>query len=260
MPNRPEESCRELELFNVYGPTEAVISSTSFEVPHGYSGAAKATAPIGRPIANTQIYILDRRGQPAPIGVAGELHIGGIGLARGYLNQPELTKEKFVPNPFSTELGPRMYRTGDLARYLADGNIEFLGRTDQQVKIRGFRIELEEIEAVLRQQPGVDQLVVVAREDEAGDKRLAAYIVPLDPRGAPSIAELRELLKQKLPEYMVPAAYVMLKSLPLTSNGKLDRKGLPAPEANTDAARGYDTPEGETEIGAGGDLGRGAQG
>ena len=231
-PQLAEQTRRELpptQLFNVYGPTEAVISSTSFEVPHGYCGSAKATAPIGRPIANTQIYILDRREQPVPIGVAGQLHIGGIGLARGYLNQPELTKEKFVPNPFSTELGPRMYRTGDLARYLADGNIEFLGRTDQQVKIRGFRIELEEIEAVLRQQPGVDQCVVVAREDEAGDKRLAAYIVSLYPRGAPSIAELRELLKQKLPEYMVPAAYVSVGALPLTPNGKLDRSALPAP-------------------------------
>jgi amino acid adenylation domain-containing protein len=244
-----EQTQRELprtQLFNVYGPTEAVISSTSFEIRPGHC-RAEATAPIGRPITNTQIYILDRRGQPAPIGVAGELHIGGIGIARGYLNQPVLTQGKFVSNPFSTELGPRMYRTGDLARYLSDGNIEFLGRIDHQVKIRGFRIELEEIEAVLRQLPGVDQCVVVALEDEAGDKRLAAYIVPLDPHGAPSIAKLRELLSQKLPEYMVPAAYVMLESLPLSSNGKLDRKALPAPEANTEAARVYDAPEGETE-------------
>jgi acyl-CoA synthetase (AMP-forming)/AMP-acid ligase II len=198
---------------------------------------------IGRAIANTQVYILDRHLQPVPIGVAGELHIGGDGLARGYLNRPDLTAEKFIPHPFtesyefsalSSELKEAatqnfLYKTGDLVRYRPDGNIEYLGRLDHQVKIRGFRIELAEIEAVLNQHPGVSAIAVLAREDEAGNKRLVAYIVP-DCKRPPTVTELRNFLKQKLPEYTIPSAFVMLSTLPLTPNGKVDRRALPAPD------------------------------
>ncbi|MGH7829760.1 MAG: phosphopantetheine-binding protein, partial [Candidatus Binatia bacterium] len=166
---------------------------------------------------------------PVPIGVAGEIHIGGAGLARGYLNRPDLTAERFIPNPFSDEPGARVYKTGDLARYLPDGNIEFLGRIDHQVKIRGFRIELGEVEAALARHPAVGETVVLAREDTPGEKRLVAYVVP-NPDLSPSTSELRSVLKEKLPEYMVPSAFVLLQSLPLTPNGKVDRKALPAPD------------------------------
>jgi acyl carrier protein len=161
--------------------------------------------------------------------VPGELHIGGVGLARGYLNRPELTAERFIPNPFSDEPNARLYKTGDLARYLPDGNIEFLGRMDHQVKIRGFRVELGEIEAVLGQHPTVRETVVMAREDVLGEKRLVAYVVPNQAQ-APPISELHHFLKEKLPEYMVPAAFVFLDALPLTPNGKVDRRALPAPD------------------------------
>jgi acyl carrier protein len=164
-----------------------------------------------------------------PIGIVGEIYIGGNGVARGYLNRPELTEEKFISNPFSDEPEPRLYKTGDMARYLPDGNIEFLGRLDHQVKIRGFRIELGEIEAVLNQYQAVQSSVVVAREDVSGDKRLVAYTLAV-PGSAPSASELRSFLQQKLPEYMVPSVFVFLDSLPLTPNGKLDRKALPAPD------------------------------
>jgi acyl carrier protein len=184
--------------------------------------------PIGRPIANAQIYILDRQLQPVPIGVAGELHIGGDGVARGYLNQPELTAEKFIYHSFNGEPARRVYRTGDLARYLPDGNIEFLGRIDNQVKLRGYRIELGEIEAVLGQHPLVQSSVVVVREDTPGDKRLVGYVVGREKSF--DGAEIRKYLKQKLPEYMVPSAFVRLDELPLTPNGKVDRKALPAPD------------------------------
>jgi hypothetical protein len=183
--------------------------------------------PIGRPIANTQIYILDMKLQPVPIGITGVLHIGGMQVARGYLNQSDLTAENFVPDPFGQEPGARLYRTGDLARYLADGNIDLLGRSDYQLKIRGYRIELGEIESVLRQHPGVRENVVLAREDSPGDKRLVAYIVASDRQ--PEINELRDFLKRKLPDYMVPSAFVLLDCLPLTPNGKVDRRALPAP-------------------------------
>jgi acyl carrier protein len=166
---------------------------------------------------------------PTPIGVYGELHIGGAGLARGYLNYPELTAEKFLPNPFNAEAGARLYKTGDLARYLPDGNIEFVGRIDHQVKIRGFRIEPGEIEAVLRQHPSVRDVLVTAREDASSGKRLVAYVV-LERDVSLSISELRNSLKEKLPDYMVPGAYVFLESLPLTSTGKIDRSALPAPD------------------------------
>lgn len=215
-------------LYNVYGPTEASIDATFWPCQRG---TPYPTAPIGRPIANTQIYILDSQLQPVPMGASGELHIGGAGLADGYLNRPELTAEKFIPHPHSDQPGARLYKTGDLARYLPDGNIEFLGRIDHQVKIRGFRIELGEIEAVLNQHPAVKQSVTIAREDIPADKRLVAYIVPQHqaPGLAPGLGEIRSFLKQQLPEYMVPTAFVMLGTLPLNPNGKVDRHSLPAP-------------------------------
>ncbi|WP_226589810.1 non-ribosomal peptide synthetase [Microseira wollei] len=214
----------QISFYNVYGPTECTVNAS---VCHVQTAPAQPT--IGRPLANVQIYILDSHLQPVPIGVPGELHIGGAGLARGYLNRPELTAEKFINHPFSQEPGARLYKTGDLARYLPDGNIEFLGRIDYQVKVRGYRIELGEIERVLEQHPSVRQAVVLAREDEAGDKRLVAYIVPKQEQPSPA-DELRGFLKQKLPEYMVPNAFVFLDALPLTPNGKLDRRALPAPD------------------------------
>ncbi|MFB2973203.1 amino acid adenylation domain-containing protein [Aerosakkonema sp. BLCC-F183] len=227
----------ETSLFNEYGPTEVTVWSSVY---HCRSQLSKTQVPIGRPIANTQIYILDSYLQPVPIGVAGELYISGVGVARGYLNRPDLTAEKFIPNPFIKAEGRgqkaegkntsnRLYKTGDLARYLPDGNIEFLGRIDHQVKIRGFRIEIGEIEALLLQHPQVREAVVIAREDEPGNKRLVAYAVPSQ-ESAPTISNLSGFLKEKLPEYMVPSAYVMLKALPLTPNGKVDRRSLPAPE------------------------------
>jgi acyl carrier protein len=180
-------------------------------------------------MADRQIYLLDLNLQPVPVGVPGEVHIGGAGLARGYFNRPELTAEKFIPHPFSDEPGTRLYKTGDLAHYLLDGTIDFLGRIDNQVKIRGYRIELGEIEAVLGQHPAVQSPAVVMREDAPGDKQLVAYVVAR-PEGSFDAADVRKHLKQKLPEYMVPSAFVMLDSLPLTPNGKLDRKALPAPD------------------------------
>jgi len=186
--------------------------------------------PIGRPIANTQLYILDDKLNMVLVGVKGELYIGGMGIARGYLNRPELTAEKFIRNPFSDEPGARLYKTGDLARYLPDGNIDYLGRIDNQVKIRGFRIELGEIETVLKQHSAILDVVVIVREDVPGDKRLVAYFVNKQ-QPVPSTVELRHFLANKLPDYMVPSAFVALETLPLTPNGKLDRKALPQPQA-----------------------------
>jgi amino acid adenylation domain-containing protein len=211
-------------LWNMYGPTETTIWSTTLKFESGES-----VVSIGRPIANTEIFILDKVLQPVPIGVAGELHIGGDGLARGYLKRPELTSEKFITHPLSPDPQARLYKTGDLVRYLSNGNVEFLGRIDHQVKIRGFRIELGEIEAVLRQHPGIAETVVVAREDIPGDKRVVAYIVSAQ-AVAPTAAELRLFLKEKLPEYMIPSVFIGLKSMPLTPNGKVNRRALPAPE------------------------------
>ena len=218
-----------------------------------------AYIPIGRPIANTRIYILDAHGEPVPVGVSGELYIGGAGVARGYLNRPELTAEKFLRDPFIAEPAARMYRTGDLGRWLADGNIEFLGRNDFQVKIRGFRIELGEIEARLMEHPGVREAVVMAREDTPGDKRLVAYYTSSGEEAAIDAGHLRSHLSASLPEYMVPAAYVRLESLPLTPNGKLDRKALPAPEADAYAAQRLRSSAGRDRDQAGRDLGRSAQ-
>ena len=211
-------------LWNMYGPTETTIWSTISKVESGQGAVS-----IGRPIANTQIFLLDDALQPVPVGVAAELYIGGDGLARGYLNRPELTAEKFIANPFSQEPEARLYKTGDLARYLPNGEIEFLGRIDHQVKIRGFRIELGEIEAVLRQHRAVNETVIVAREDVPGDKRLVAYFVPAQEPG-PTVGELRDFLNAELPDYMVPSAFVALKAMPLTPNGKVNRRALPPPE------------------------------
>ncbi len=222
------------ELHNLYGPTEAAVDVTYWACqPRG----KQQIVPIGKPIANTQIYILEPSLQPVPIGVAGELHIGGIGLARGYLNCPELTAEKFIPNPFSSDAGSRLYKTGDLARFLPDGNIEYRGRIDHQVKLRGFRIELGEIESILTKCPGVRQASVIVREDTPGDKRLVAYFVSAQ-ESIPPINGLRDFLKEKLPEYMVPSAFVTLKEMPLTSSGKVNRRVLPAPDQADFAAKG----------------------
>ncbi len=215
------------QLLHVYGPTE----STTFSSYYWVQDVAESlrSIPIGRPITNTEIYLLDEYLQPVPIGVVGELHIGGAGLACSYLNRPDLTALKFIPNPFSDQPGTRLYKTGDLARYLTNGNIEYIGRSDNQVKLRGFRIELGEIEAVLSQHPAVFQSIVIAQEDSRGDKRLVAYLVPQQ-KTIPTKSELCRFLKQKLPEYMVPSCFVMLDTLPLTPNGKVDHRALPAPE------------------------------
>lgn len=215
-------------LHNLYGPTETAIDATYWVCQRGTN---YPIAPIGQPIANAHTYILDADLQPVPVGTSGELYMGGDGLARGYLNRPDLTAEKFIPHPFSDDPTARLYRTGDLARYLPDGNIEFLGRIDYQVKIRGFRIELGEIETVLSQHPGVQQGVVIAREDEPGNKQLVAYVVVTE--GASSTPdEFRQFLKQSLPDYMVPAVFVQLDALPLSPNGKIDRRALPKPQAS----------------------------
>ncbi|MEG4634709.1 amino acid adenylation domain-containing protein [Microcoleus sp. AR_TQ3_B6] len=213
-----------INFYNVYGPTECTVDATVCSVR-----MAGSKPIIGRPITNTQIYILDRYLQPVGVGVAGELYIGGHGLAGGYLNRPDLTSEKFIPNPFNDQPGSRLYKTGDEARYLSDGNIEYLGRIDNQVKIRGFRIELGEIEAAIAEYPGVRETAVIAREDVPDQKYLAAYIVP-NHSYAIATSELRGFLKQKLPDYMIPGVFVVLDALPLTPNGKVDRRALPAPE------------------------------
>ena len=233
-------------LTNGYGPTEGTTFTCCHLLPdHAEAGAS---VPIGRPIANTEVYLLDARLRPVPVGVAGELYLSGAGLARGYLNRPELTAEKFLPHPFSATPGARMYRTGDLARYLPDGNIEYLGRIDQQVKLRGFRIELGEIEAALSALPVVREAVVLAREDVAGDKRLVAYLVlAQDHAGeAPDLGALRGELLRTLPEYMIPAHVVLLEQLPLSPNGKLDRKALPAPDMSR-GSQDYVAPRTPTE-------------
>ncbi len=231
-------------LSNLYGPTEAAVDVTAWECN---SDADARHVPIGRPIANTQMYVLDRRGQPAPLGVAAEIHIGGAGVGRGYLRQPELTAERFVPDPFSAEPHARLYKTGDLGRWRVDGALEYLGRNDHQVKIRGLRIELGEIEAQLASQEGVREAAVLAREDAPGEKQLVAYVVPSDLSGVPSAEELRASLKRLLPDYMVPSAFVTLEHLPLSPNGKLDRRALPAPQLGAYASRQYEPPQGEVE-------------
>ncbi len=230
-------------FINAYGPTEATITATIYEAPMNpavISGLSRI--PIGHPLANTQVYILDSQLQPVPIGVAGELHIGGIGLARGYLNNPDLTAERFIPDSFGAKIGARLYQTGDLARYLANGDIEFLGRIDNQVKIRGFRIDLGDIEAALSQHPDLQQTIIAVREDHSGDKRLVAYSVPKQ-GSAPTISELRHFLQLKLPGYMIPSTFVLLQALPVTSSGKVDRRALPQPNYTApELIEGYVAP------------------
>ncbi|MDQ3510342.1 MAG: amino acid adenylation domain-containing protein, partial [Pseudomonadota bacterium] len=243
MLRRASEALPQVAWHNLYGPTEAAIDVTAWRCRIGAYGEI---VPIGQPIANTRIYVLDGDGTPVPIGVAGEIHIGGDGVARGYLNRPELTAERFLKDPFARNPDARMYRTGDLGRWLPDGNIEYLGRNDFQVKIRGFRIELGEIEAKLAACAGVREAVVLAREDVAGDKRLVAYVVPVA-GAAPTAAQLREALLKELPEYMVPGAFVELDAFPLTPNGKLDRKALPAPDGTSLVQREYEAPQGDIE-------------
>ncbi|HOB95691.1 MAG TPA: amino acid adenylation domain-containing protein, partial [Aquabacterium sp.] len=230
-------------VFNSYGPTEAAVCNTVWRCRPGHAGAV----PIGRPLANNRLYILDGQGRPAPLGVPGEIHIGGAQVARGYLHRPALSAERFVADPFSPEADARMYRSGDLGCWLPDGQIAYLGRNDHQVKIRGFRIELGEIEARLLACDGVREAVVLAREDVPGDKRLVAYLVAQP--GVPlAISAVREQLQRQLAEHMVPGALVVLPALPLTPNGKLDRRALPAPDASARVQRGHEAPQGELEF------------
>jgi len=213
-------------IVNQYGPTEITMIAAHYQVPSSPDGRGSATVPIGRPIPNTQAYILDRNLQPVPIGVPGELVIGGVGLTRGYLHRPDLSAERFLPNPFTGAAGDRLYRTGDLARYLPDGNIEFLGRLDDQVKVRGYRVEPGEIEAALGRHPSVLQAAVTAVEDAERGVRLLAFVVPrLGHEARPSI--LREFLQGCLPDFMVPSSIAVLEAMPLTPNGKIDRRALP---------------------------------
>jgi amino acid adenylation domain-containing protein/thioester reductase-like protein len=220
------EKRQNIQWINAYGLTETTITSTVYQLPVNYQLNTTHSVPIGRPIANTEIYILDQNLQPVPIGIPGELHIGGAGLARGYLNRKQLTNEKFISNPISSSKSSRLYKTGDLARYLPDGNIEFLGRIDYQVKIRGFRIELGEIEAVLAQHPLVKSSAVIVREIQPGNKQLVAYVVTEDHSNIQQ--DLRSFLKQNLPDYMLPAFFVRLAELPLTPTGKINRRALSA--------------------------------
>ncbi len=219
---------------NTYGPTEASISVTAYEPNFSAGDSIPENIPIGRPIANCRIYILGPDLKPVPVGTAAELHIGGVCVAAGYHNRPDMTAQKFIPDPFSPDPNARLYKTGDMARFLPSGDIEFLGRGDDQVKIRGFRIELGEIETVLRKYPGLREIAVIAREDAPGDKRLVAYLVPEKGKQV-AAAELRRYMQEHLPEYMVPSSFVTLDAMPLTPNGKINRRGLPAPAVETTA-------------------------
>ena len=227
-------------VYDLYGPSEDTTYSTyALRTPHG-------PKTIGRPISNTRVYVLDGHMDPVPIGILGQLYIGGDGLARGYFNRPDLTAEKFIPDPFSGSPGARLYNTGDLARYLPDGNIEFIGRVDNQVKLRGFRIELGEIESVLVQHPEVQAAAAIVREDTPGAKRLVAYLVPEKAEAIPT-KELRSYLGSKLPDYMVPSAFVTLAKLPLTPNGKVDRRALPTPDQRSNLEETFIAPSTPTE-------------
>ncbi|KJK55080.1 non-ribosomal peptide synthetase, partial [Saccharothrix sp. ST-888] len=237
---------RGTRLVNMYGTTETTVHATYRVVTEDDLGSA--ASPVGRRIPDLRTYVLDGHGEPVPVGAVGEIYLGGAGVGRGYLNRPELTRERFLPDPFSGRPGDRMYRTGDLARQLPDGSMEYLGRNDDQVKIRGFRIELGEIEAVLGRDPGVRSCVVTAREDQPGNKQLVAYVVLTDRRDeSEQRTELRRLAERALPEYMVPSAFVVLEDLPLTNNGKLDRRALPAPGIDAYTQREYVAPSTATE-------------
>ncbi|MBI6587684.1 syringopeptin non-ribosomal peptide synthetase SypA, partial [Pseudomonas syringae] len=231
-------------LLNGYGPTEATTFSATYEI----TSVGDGSIPIGKPVGNSRLYVLDGQGQPVPLGVPGELYIGGQGVAKGYLNRAELSATQFVVDPFSPSEHALMYRTGDLVRWRADGNLEYLGRNDDQVKIRGFRVELGEIEVRLAEHADVSETVVLCRQDVPGDKRLVAYVTARQPETVLDIESLRSHLQGTLPEYMVPAAYVQLDALPLTANGKLDRKALPVPDAQSLISRGYEAPQGEVEV------------
>jgi amino acid adenylation domain-containing protein/thioester reductase-like protein len=233
------------KLLNAYGPTEG----TTFTTTHVINEVDDNTVciPIGAPIANTEVYILDTRLQPVPIGVAGELYIGGDGVADGYLNRPELTAERFVADTFGRTPGKKLYRTGDLGRWRPDGAIEFLGRNDHQVKIRGFRVELGEIQARVEQHPAVKEAVVLTRPDETGQKQIVCYLSAKNPLSAPAIDDLREHVRRSLPHYMVPSAFVLLDKLPLNANGKVDRKALPEPELSAYGVDTSEAPQGEFE-------------
>jgi amino acid adenylation domain-containing protein len=231
-----------LRIVNGYGPTETTICATLHDVPHTARG--ERVTPIGAPAANTRVFVLDARMRPVPIGVAGELYVGGAGVARGYLDRPALTAERFVPDPLSGEPGARLYRTGDLGRWLPEGALAFAGRTDAQVKVRGYRVEPGEIEARLVEHPAVREAVVVAREDSAGDRRLVAYYLADEPV---AVQALKAHVAERLPEHMVPAACVWMQAYPRTPSGKTDRAALPAPGSDAYATRGYEAPAGETE-------------
>jgi len=228
----------EMAIYNEYGPTEATVGCVVKRLE-----ATEERVLIGRPIANSRVYILNEKLMPTPIGVPGELYISGAGISRGYLNSDALTAERFVPDPFL--VGERMYRSGDLARWLPDGNIECFGRVDEQVKLRGIRIEPGEIETVLCERAGVQESVVSCREDTPGDQRLVAYVVTSE--DAVDADALREWTRDRLPSYMVPSAWVFMNAIPLTSNGKFDRKALPAPEGERQVRGEYVAPRGEVE-------------
>ncbi len=233
-------------LVHVFGLTETTVTSATLELAAGEDGSAWENLPVGRPTGNTRLYVLDPAGHPAPVGVPGELYVGGAGVARGYLGRAELTARRFVPDALGGEAGARAYRTGDRVRWRGEGTLEFLGRMDEQVKVRGYRIEPGEIEAALLSHPGVREAVVVVREDAPGDRRLAAYVVAQgDP---PSTAELREHLGERVPEYMVPSAFVTLDALPLTPNGKIDRRGLPAPDRQRGLDHAFVAPRTPAEV------------
>ena len=232
---------RSKAVYNLYGPTEATIQCSIAQL------SAEMPVTVGRPLSNYQIYILDPRMNPVPIGVTGELFIGGIGLARGYHNLADLTNEKFIKNPFESYRSGRLYATGDLARFLPDGNIEIQGRNDFQVKIHGYRIETGEIETILQEHPGVKRAVVIPKDDHNGDKILVAYVLPVQ-GNQPGIQELREFLSRKLPLFMIPSIFVFLEEFPLTHSGKIDRKSFPEPEiGDYKAVEDEDLPSDELE-------------
>ncbi len=238
-----------VKLFNTYGPTESTIVATRSELAADPTGAAPGSGevPIGRPVRNLRAYVLDPKAGLAAPGIPGELYVGGAGVARGYSGRPDLTAERFVPDPWSPAPGSRMYRTGDLVRLLPADELEFLGRVDHQVKIRGFRVELREIEAALVEYPGISEAVVVAREDTPGDRRLAAYLVAKSSDGVPQ-AELRSFLKERLPDYMIPASFMVLDRLPLNPSGKVDRRALPAPDrARRELEKDFVAPRNDSE-------------
>ena len=240
-----QERAAGTRLINEYGPTETVVGCSVYEVKK--EDSVREAVPIGRPIANTQMYVLDSELEPAPMGITGEIYISGAGLARGYAKRPELTAEKFIPSPFSGKGGERLYRTGDLGKYLSDGNIEFVGRRDDQVKVRGYRIELGEIESILRERPEVIEAVVVIREGKEREKRLVAYLVIRNGTVLDQ-AELRGFLRERLPNYMAPSAFVVLERLPLTLNGKIDRNNLPDPQnVDSSVSATYVAPQTELE-------------